>query len=472
MNDFSGSQSRALALTYVSVSFGLFLALFAVYHQRAGNAFAALAIIPIVLASWHFGIRGGLITTALSILSYWLVKLLAGESFASIFDSPSTLIGALALVLTGIAVGRLATVSRERRMAFTRLSHSNELIYSLLHVTTQIERTLTPSETAQSLGKELLKVNIAHALALYERDSGLFQFEHASPGREIPDRAEIHAEFPSYNHTFTMDQLNPSPGMGNFFEPVVVESPERELQVLFHHLGAGTARESLTLLGIHPDVVVFRLPLLLEDTLIGILWVWGSGITEANLPVLSIFAKQIAITLERARLFQEVQDLALTDHLTSLHNRRSLFELGRIEFSRAKRWNRPFCCLMLDLDHFKQINDNFGHPAGDRVLQEFAKLCKDSVREIDLVARYGGEELIILMPETELETSIQVAERLRAIISATEIVVENQALRVTVSIGAATKDENTTGLETLIARADQAMYMAKHKGRNCVAVSK
>jgi diguanylate cyclase (GGDEF)-like protein len=202
------------------------------------------------------------------------------------------------------------------------------------------------------------------------------------------------------------------------------------------------------------------------------LWIWGKGLTKADLPIMSIFAKQVGVSLERARLFQEVQSLALTDPLTGLQNRRSLFELGRVEFARAQRMKRPFCCMMLDLDHFKHINDEYGHQIGDQVLQEFAKRCKDSVREVDLVGRYGGEELIILLPETDRKLSMQVAERLRGCIAAAPIQVFDKEISVTVSIGVATQDDNTIHLETLIARADQAMYIAKHKGRNRVALSK
>jgi diguanylate cyclase (GGDEF)-like protein len=128
--------------------------------------------------------------------------------------------------------------------------------------------------------------------------------------------------------------------------------------------------------------------------------------------------------------------------------------------------------MMLDLDHFKRINDEHGHLIGDQVLQEFASRCKNSVREADLVGRYGGEELIILLPETDRPTSMQVAERLRATIAARPIAVFNKDIGVTVSIGVAAEDENTHDLETLIARADQALYIAKHKGRNRVAMSK
>jgi diguanylate cyclase (GGDEF)-like protein len=128
--------------------------------------------------------------------------------------------------------------------------------------------------------------------------------------------------------------------------------------------------------------------------------------------------------------------------------------------------------MLLDLDHFKRINDEYGHLIGDQVLQEFAKRCKNSVREVDLVGRYGGEELIILLPETDRRTSMQVAERLRNCIAASPIKVFDKEISMTVSIGVAAQDENTAHLETLIARADQAMYIAKHKGRNCVAMSK
>jgi two-component system cell cycle response regulator len=128
--------------------------------------------------------------------------------------------------------------------------------------------------------------------------------------------------------------------------------------------------------------------------------------------------------------------------------------------------------MMLDIDHFKQINDNYGHPIGDQVLQEFAARFKNSVRAVDLIGRYGGEEMIILMPETEREIALQVAERLRSSIEEAPIQISNGAINLTVSIGVAAKDEYTTDLETLIARADQAMYIAKHKGRNRVAMSK
>jgi diguanylate cyclase (GGDEF)-like protein len=282
---------------------------------------------------------------------------------------------------------------------------------------------------------------------------------------EIAERGLGH---PLIKYTFSRDKLK----LDNILYPTVLSNPAVEIQMLFANTRWEGILEILQKLGVGPETEPLRLPLVFEDNLLGILWLWGKGVTRTDLPVMSIFAKQIGVSLERARLFQEVQSLALTDPLTGLQNRRSLFELGRIEFSRARRMNRAFCCMMLDLDHFKRINDAFGHPVGDMVLREFAKRSKISVREVDLVARYGGEELIILLPETDRDTAMQVAERLRASIAATPIKASDQEIAVTVSIGVAAKDENTLELETLIARADQAMYIAKHRGRNCVAMSK
>jgi diguanylate cyclase (GGDEF)-like protein len=254
-------------------------------------------------------------------------------------------------------------------------------------------------------------------------------------------------------------------------QPLAISNPSDEIQLLFMKNRKRNYKKVLERLGISRDAVIFRLPIMFEENILGILWLWSKNVTKVDLPIISLFAKQVGISLERARLFQEVQSLALVDPLTGLHNRRSLFELGRIEFSRAHRMNREFSCMMLDLDHFKQVNDTYGHQTGDLVLQEFANHCKKSVREVDLVGRYGGEEIIILLPETDIKTAQFVAERLRKSLEKKDFTISNHEIKVTVSIGVAGKDDYTPHLETLIARSDQALYIAKHKGRNCMAVS-
>lgn len=217
-------------------------------------------------------------------------------------------------------------------------------------------------------------------------------------------------------------------------------------------------------------------PLKVREKIIGLLAIDSlkpENFKEAEVNIAAEFASQVSIALENARIFQETQVQAVTDPLTGLHNRRGFFDLGEVEFSRALSLDRPISAIMLDLDHFKQINDTDGHAVGDVVLHEFAKRCRSCIREIDLIGRYGGEEVIILLPDTHLKAGVKVAERLRSAIIATPVKINNEKeVHITASLGVACKDENTTSLDMLITRADQAMYIAKHNGRNRVAVSR
>ncbi len=380
-------------------------------------------------------------------------------------------------LLTTLA-GQLATAIEHMRKAHTerkwldQLAHSNQLVYALAHVTTHIQKALTPDEIIEVLGVELDKLGLTCIVAVYDEERKLFRLRSTSMKPEILELVEEHLGFALIEHRFSLPPTASETGNPDLLEPQILPSPAQDIEMVFGERLNREASEVLGALGFDPSVQLVRLPLALEDNLLGILWIWGENANKLDLPILSIFSKQIATSLERARLFQEVQNLALTDPLTGLHNRRSLFELGKIEISRASRFNRPFGCLMLDLDLFKQVNDTYGHRTGDLVLHEFGKRCKDIVRDIDLVARYGGEELVILLPETEVEIAVEVAERIRWAICETPFAIGNSMLNITTSIGVSGKDENTPDLETLIARADQAMYIAKHRGRNRVAVSK
>ncbi|HAV77536.1 MAG TPA: hypothetical protein DCX53_09320 [Anaerolineae bacterium] len=384
--------------------------------------------------------------------------------------------------LLGTIAGQIATTIEQLRAVqaerkwLNQLARSNDLIYSIAHITTHIEKSLSPEDIVQTLGVELDKINFTCVLALYDKSRDVFITNYTSLDLDRLQQLENRIGIPLIHYTFTFQDYKDLFLTGeNIYQPVSVSNPSAEIQLLFINNRKRSYSKILERLGVDQNIEVFRLPLMFEDNILGILWIWSKTMSRVDLPIMSIFAKQVGISLERARLFQEIQSLALTDPLTGLNNRRSLFELGRIEFSRARRMNREFSCMMLDLDNFKKINDSHGHPAGDLVLQEFAEHCRNSVRDIDLVGRYGGEEIIILLPETDLKTAKFVAERLRTSLEKKTIKVSNHEasleLKLTVSIGIAGKDNNTLELETLMARADQAMYIAKHKGRNQVAVS-
>ncbi len=176
---------------------------------------------------------------------------------------------------------------------------------------------------------------------------------------------------------------------------------------------------------------------------------------------------------ELKKAYQELEKLANTDPLTGLANRRALFEVCEREFERAQRYYHPFSILMLDLDHFKRINDNFGHSVGDLALRITAQTIFEQLREVDLVGRFGGEEFIIILPETQIEDAIIVAQRICRTISQLSLPVQDKTVTITVSIGVATYTNGDRNIDMIIQRADQALYKAKHKGRNRVeSVSK
>lgn len=171
----------------------------------------------------------------------------------------------------------------------------------------------------------------------------------------------------------------------------------------------------------------------------------------------------------RKKLEWQLEELANTDYLTGCANRRYFLQRAEQEFLRTRRYGGDLSVLMLDLDHFKNINDQYGHEAGDITLKQFVAHCNATLREVDLIGRLGGEEFAILLPETASCQAIEVAKRICQLIASEEILLPSQEIiRFTVSIGVANIDNKDAQFDTILKRADQSLYQAKHEGRNCV----
>lgn len=192
----------------------------------------------------------------------------------------------------------------------------------------------------------------------------------------------------------------------------------------------------------------------------------GKGFSQAEFSLFCQAAEQISIALHNALLYRQLEQLATRDALTQLCNRRYFLQQAQGEFLRARRYKKPLAAVMIDLDHFKKINDTYGHSSGDQVLIQFAEVCRQSLRSSDLLARYGGEEFILLLPETPLAEAREAAERLRRTIEAHLFCIEQGCVHITASFGVSVRQPEDASIEALINRADQALYTAKQNGRN------
>ena len=310
------------------------------------------------------------------------------------------------------------------------------------------------------ISKELTKVMYLQQLAPVVADIVKGGFDIASLGILIFDENKIHniLIYPDKNIVdfkeniecpFDIDQekiiSNEESGFydGEDFKPLLVK------------LGYTAPRDDM-----------YIIPLILEGRINGILML--EDLDEDKTDLAHTFAGFLALTLRKIKLYARVQELAITDELTQVFVRRHFNDIYQDELNRAKEKNEEACFLMLDLDKFKNCNDTFGHLVGDVILKETANIIKQSVREIDIVGRYGGEEFCVFLPQTELENGVDVAERIRKSVEKYTFHAYDETLKITVSIGISSFPHDARGSIELVEKADLALYYAKRKGRNKV----
>ncbi len=249
----------------------------------------------------------------------------------------------------------------------------------------------------------------------------------------------------------------------------ITKAVKKRKPVLIRDMQSDPAFDSDHIVTAHRVRSAIVAPLILGNQIFGALSLESpteEAFSENDLSLLVSFAATATAAINNARLHQEVQKQAITDALTGLYNRRGLYELGQREVERARRFKRPLVAIMFDIDEFKRVNDNYGHASGDQVLLTVAKRCRENLRRIDILGRFGGDEFIILLPETDMFTASRVAERLRQKICSVPVKTQSSKIQISISMGVSKATPATPDLDILVSRADGAMYLAKKNGGN------
>ena len=215
-------------------------------------------------------------------------------------------------------------------------------------------------------------------------------------------------------------------------------------------------------------------PLKVGGKFLGILNINGNKngfFNKTDTEMIALITELLSASLNNVQQLNLLRDMAITDGLTKLLNHRFFYDRLHLEFERAKRFDSPLSCLLLDIDYFKKINDTYGHMAGDTVLKKMANRIKQHLRKIDIAARYGGEEFAILLPHTNAQDAMVLAERIRLDIASTPFATEKGSLKLTISIGVCdVMQADVVASDDLLDRADIALYKAKESGRNNTVV--
>jgi diguanylate cyclase (GGDEF)-like protein/PAS domain S-box-containing protein len=362
-------------------------------------------------------------------------------------------------VALGFSKSQLLESERSRTR---QLARANGLFSALDHVATRIGEAADSSGVIKTLETELARLDLSYAIALADSNTGEMLLQYYS-FLSHPDWRDRHSEVARL-----FDQPAFKQPLGSDSNYYYIPDPMRMAQELALNMDPETVRTLIRLAGFTHETRMFLLPLIVKDRSIGVLAVWGSALQESDRIVMSTFASQIAVAFYNASLYEQIQRVAITDDMTGLFNRRGMHEFGEREVERARRFSRPLSALMLDLDLFSRINDTYGHLVGDEVLRLLADRVRDNIRELDVPVRFGGEEFLILLVETNAQEALLVAERIRQAIASSPFATSIGPLRVTTSIGVAEMTPEMGGITHLIARADQALYRAKEAGRNRV----
>jgi diguanylate cyclase (GGDEF)-like protein len=347
----------------------------------------------------------------------------------------------------------------DRKNWIERLYEKNEDIYALMELASLASSTLNPKEVLFLIVKkisEIIRVTRCSMISINPMNNRYADVVSSFEDPKITNLRIDLRNYPEIRRALSLKKM-----------VVVKDAPKDPLMK--------EVKNIITPLGIRSIVVI---PVIFRDEVIGTLLLRTSRkshtFTKREINLLIALANASANALYNAFLYErlgkekvKLEKLAITDYLTGIYNIRYLYNRLEEEFSRAHRYALPLSCIMLDIDHFKRINDNYGHRIGDLVLREFAQLVKRHTRKSDLFARYGGEEFILLLPQTPLKGALVEARRLAEIIRRYRFKPLQEDHGFTVSFGiSSSPHREIKNYDDLIQSADDALFRAKEKGRD------
>ncbi len=372
--------------------------------------------------------------------------------------------GADDFILPPVSSDELSARVREQlRLSgfYNRFQADRESLRSLLEITNAITTSLNPAEVFQTIVHRVAEATGAErcSIVLVTRNEGYVLASHDDP--DLKDKKIELSKYPEIIEAINrkdpliVDDIATNPLMNEVKESV-----------------KGLEGKSLLLV-----------PIVFNDRVLGTLFLRtkkeSGGFDDNEVNFCRIVANSAFHAIKNARIFQQLaeentylQEAAITDHLTGLYNHNYFYLRLDEDYMRASRYRTPLSLIMMDIDHFKSINDTYGHRAGDIVLRGLANLVKKAVRKSDVLARYGGEEFAMILPSTDLAGAVDEAERLRKMVEDYRFR-DFPSIKVTMSLGVAAYPHKAIASSgELVSRADAALYRAKHGGRNRVEVDK
>lgn len=358
---------------------------------------------------------------------------------------------------TPSAADKLTTLVRENRGLKTELRQRTKELTFFLNSAKSLTSTLEL--------KKVLKVIVARAQQLIRCDAWVLLLVDEPSG-------ELYIEMLRSKNEKALKSHRIKPGQGaagwvaRHSKPLLVPDLSKETRFsggIDGQIGA-------------PSRSLLCVPIVNKKKMVGVIEMvnkLGDGSFDSrDLDLLVKLVAQAAIAIERAYLYQKMADLAVTDDLTKLFNFRYLDQTLDIELRRGQRYGANVSLIFLDMDYFKLVNDRYGHLMGSRVLIEVAQILIQNLRDVDIIARYGGDEFVVVLPETSLDVTYRIAQRLKqSLREHTFLEAEGHPIKLTASYGIASYPDHARNKKDLIRLADQAMYRAKYSGRDQICIA-